>query len=51
VIFKVDNASGIFYWENISKTSLEKVFFFILNGFFLIWGFMSKNVKNGPSES
>ncbi len=37
-------------WEKISKTVLEKVLIFILSGFFLIRGFVSKNVKNGPSE-
>ncbi len=50
MIFKVDKASGILNWEQISKTSLEKVFFFLLSGFFLIWGFLSKNLKNGPCE-
>jgi hypothetical protein len=39
-----------FGWEKISKTILENVFFFILSGFFLIWGFMSKNLKNGLFE-
>jgi hypothetical protein len=38
-------------WEKMSKTILEKVLFFILSGFFLIWGSVSKNFKNGPSES
>jgi hypothetical protein len=49
VIFKVDNASGIFRLGKDSKTIfVEKVFFFILGGFFLIWGFVSKNLKNVP---
>jgi hypothetical protein len=34
----------------ISKNILEKVFFFILSRFFLIWDFVPKNVKNDPSE-
>jgi hypothetical protein len=46
VIFKFDNASWMF---GLGK-DLNKVFFFILSGFFLIWGFVSKNVKNGPFE-
>jgi hypothetical protein len=37
-------------WEKISKTTLEKVFFFILRSFFLIWGFVPKTLKNGTSE-
>jgi hypothetical protein len=38
------------FWdrEEIAKTILEKVVFFILSDFFLIWGSMSKNLKNGP---
>jgi hypothetical protein len=37
VIFKVDNASGFFwYLEKISKTILQTVFSFILSGFFLV---------------
>jgi hypothetical protein len=30
---------------------LGKTFFFILNSFFLIWVFASKNLKNGPSKA
>jgi hypothetical protein len=37
-------------WKKFSKTILEKAFFFVLSGFFLIRGFVSKNLKNGPSE-
>jgi hypothetical protein len=32
-------------WEKIPRTNLEKVFFFFLGSFFLIWGFVSKNLK------
>jgi hypothetical protein len=35
VILKVDIASGIFAWEKISKTILQKTLFYILSGFFL----------------
>jgi hypothetical protein len=31
--------------EKISKTILEKVFIFMFGGFFLIWVFVSKNLK------
>jgi hypothetical protein len=49
VIFKVGNALGIFELGRDFKTILEKDFFFILSGFFLIWGSMSKNLKKDPS--
>jgi hypothetical protein len=38
-----------FDWEKFSKMFLENVFFFVLVGFFLFWGFVSKNLKNDPS--
>jgi hypothetical protein len=49
-IFKVDNAAGIFGLEKVFEDYLRKVFFFILTGFFLSCGFVSKNVKNCPFE-
>jgi hypothetical protein len=36
-------------WEKISYTILEKVVFFILSGFSLLCGSMSKHLKNAPS--
>jgi hypothetical protein len=44
-------ASCSFGSEKNFQNVLEKAFFFILSGFFLNWGFMSKNLRNGPSES
>jgi hypothetical protein len=32
------------------KNIIENVFFYILSGFFLNWVFVSKNLKNCPSE-
>jgi hypothetical protein len=32
-------------WENIFKTILEHVFFYILTGFFLKSAFLSKNLR------
>jgi hypothetical protein len=37
-------------WENISTTNFKKVFYFICISFFLMWGFVFKILKNGPSE-
>jgi hypothetical protein len=34
----------------ISKTTLEKEFFFVLGSFFLNWDFVSNSFKNGSSE-
>jgi hypothetical protein len=40
----------MYFWiGKIYKTIKEKVFIFILKDFFLICGFASKTVKNGPS--
>jgi hypothetical protein len=49
VIFQVGNASGIVGLGIISKNILAKVFFTFVD-FFLIWGFVSKKLKNGPSR-
>ncbi len=35
--------------EMNSNNVLEKAIFYILSGFFLNWGFMSKNLTNDPS--
>jgi hypothetical protein len=32
-----------------SKNTLERAFFYIFSSFFRNWGFVLKNVKNGPS--
>jgi hypothetical protein len=49
--FKVDKTSGIFGLAKDSYQHFRKgIFFFIFSGFLFIWGFVSNNLKNGPSE-
>ncbi len=38
-------------WENISSSAFEMEHFLILSIFFLHWGFVSKKLKTGPSET
>jgi hypothetical protein len=48
VICKVDNASGIFGLEKISKTMLEKVFFLYFEQLLPYLGFYVQNLEKWP---
>jgi hypothetical protein len=49
VFLKLTMGQEFLDWKKISKTILKKLFFFTSSSFFLIWGFMSKNLKTGFS--
>ncbi len=47
---KIEMLHVVFGWQKIYEIVLEKTFFFILWRFYLFLVFVSKNLKNGPSE-